>query len=126
MICFLFILCSKYSFINLYSENTFFILTGVFADVGFIAKFADIIQLTLYENEIILSLAALTSACVPGFGLEVPGRRALWGSVRTLQIQLLLYLYIVGCYLFKLNGAFGYLYSSRGNPEEITAFMQFF
>ena len=35
---------------NLYSENTFFILTGVFADVGFIAKSADIIQLTYMKT----------------------------------------------------------------------------
>lgn len=52
MICFLFILCSKYSFIKLYSENTFFILTCVFADVGFIAKFVDIIQLTYMKTKL--------------------------------------------------------------------------
>ena len=36
----------------MYSENTFFILTGVLADVGFIAKFADIIQLTYMKTKL--------------------------------------------------------------------------
>ena len=33
------------------------------------------------KTKFLFSLAALTSACVPGFGREVPCQRALWGSV---------------------------------------------